>query len=410
MELDTSDVIVVGGGIIGSCIAYYLAREGRDVVVLDPAPGEGASYGNAGMLCPSYSLPMANPDSLLAGLSILTGRGPVTFRRPVPARTLLWMARFALACRPGRAWREAASLHDLTTRSVELYDEMIADGLDLELRPHGWTYVFHNEGEYHAHIRFAERLVDAGVRHELLDRDALAAREPNVARDVAGAVVYPDDRNMDPGRTTRVVAEAAEKYGARFVKERLVGAERHGGRITKVWSDHRELRAGAFVLATGAASHSVGRCFGVSLPVEAGHGLSLTLSAPNQQLLTGALMAGDAHVVISPGANYVRITSGMEFGAHGAPGPLPAAISRMRHLAEVTVPGLRDLPRDGESWRGARPMTPTGVPIVRPVAENLIAAVGHNTQGMTLGPIAGRTVAEQVDSVLGPRRTNPITY
>jgi reactive intermediate/imine deaminase len=120
-------------------------------------------------------------------------------------------------------------------------------------------------------------------------------------------------------------------------------------------------------------------------------------------------MAGDAHVVISPGSDYVRITSGMEFGAHDAPGPLPSAIARMRRHAEMTVPGLRDLPRDGVAWRGARPMTPTGVPIMRPIADNLIAAVGHNTQGMTLGPIAGRTVAEHVDGVLGSHRAKPTT-
>jgi len=94
MHAERADVVIVGGGIIGSCVAYYLARAGRDVAVLDPAPGEGSSKANAGIICASYCLPMANPDSLRAGLAIVRGgHGPLSFRRPVPLRTLAWLVR-----------------------------------------------------------------------------------------------------------------------------------------------------------------------------------------------------------------------------------------------------------------------------------------------------------------------------
>jgi D-amino-acid dehydrogenase len=92
VDTETADVVIVSGGIIGCCSAYYLAKAGRDVIVLDPAPGQGVSRGNAGLLCPSYCLPMANPDSLRTSLALLRGGpGPVSFRR----RTLAWLARFA---------------------------------------------------------------------------------------------------------------------------------------------------------------------------------------------------------------------------------------------------------------------------------------------------------------------------
>ncbi len=400
MEAERADVVIVGGGIIGSCCAYYLARAGRDVVVLDPAPGEGASKGNAGIMCPSYCLPMANPDSLREGMAILRGgRGPMTFRRPVPPRTLAWLARFAAACRPGRAWKDAARLHDLAVRSQYLYDELASDaGLDLRIRPTGMAYVFRDPGELRRHIRLAERLTAAGVRYRVLSVGELLDREPAIAPDVAGAVLYPDYRSLYPAQTTREIARAARALGARFIAEPLTRMERSGGRVSRVFGESRVISGDWFVIAAVARSWEVGRRFGVRLPVEGGHGISLTLPVrtPGQAVVNGPLMNGEAHVVISPGPGYLRITSGMEFGAQDATGPEPAAIARMRAAAERLVPALRELDGPGEMWRGARPMTPTGTPFIGAVAGNVVAATGHNTLGMTLGPVTGQMIGDLI--------------
>jgi D-amino-acid dehydrogenase len=406
VDAESTDVVIVGGGIIGSCAAYYLARAGRSVLVLDPAPGEGSSKANAGIMCPSYCLPMANPDSLRAGLAILRGgRGPLSFRRPLPLRTLAWLARFTVACRPGRAWTDAPRLYQLACRSQELYDELAeSEQLDLQLRGGGWTYVFHDPDQLHRHARLAERLTTVGVPHAILGVDELLTREPSVAPTAAGAVLYTCDRVLNPGQATGEVARAAQAQGARFIQEAVTGAGRRNGRVSTVFTQHRAIAADWFVIAAGARSRAVGRCFGVRLPVEAGHGISLTLPAPAQKLITGVLMAGDEHVVISPGNDYIRITSGMEFGGEAAPDPSPPAVARMRAAAERTVPVLRELTGRGESWRGARPMTPTGVPFIGAIAENLVAATGHNTMGMTLGPVTGQMVSDLITQQKGTRR------
>jgi D-amino-acid dehydrogenase len=398
MHAERADVVIVGGGIIGSCAAYYLARAGRDVVVLDPAPGEGSSKANAGIICASYCLPMANPDSLRAGLAILRGgHGPLSFRRPVPLRTVAWLVRFTVACRPGRAWQDAGRLHQLACRSQDLYAELAeSEQLDLGLRGGGWTYVFHDPDELRRHARLAERLATVGVRHTILGRDELLDREPSVAPTAAGAVFYPGDKVLNPGRTTGEIARAAMQRGARFIAEAMTGADRKDGRVSSVVTQRRAIAADWYVIAAGARSWAVGQRFGVRLPVAAGHGISLTLPAPGQPLISGALMAGDEHVVISPAADYIRITSGMEFGADGAAEPSPSAVARMRAAAERTVPALRELTGRGEPWRGARPMTPTGVPVIGAVAPNVVAATGHNTLGMTLGPVTGQLVTELI--------------
>jgi D-amino-acid dehydrogenase len=399
VDAEKADVVVVGGGIIGSCVAYYLARAGRDVVVLDPAPGQGSSRANAGIMCGSSCLPMANPDSLRAGLAILRGggSGSMSFRRPVPVRTLVWLARFAVACRPGRAWKDAARLYQLACQSQHLYDELAEyDKLDLQLRGGGWTYVCHDPDVLRWYTRMAARLATVGVPHTLLGVDELLDREPSVAPTAVGAVLYPSDRVLNPGQATREVARAAVAHGARFVTEAMTETDRRNGRVRTVRTQRREITGNWFVIAAGAKSWRVGKNFGVRLPVEAGHGISLTLPAPAQQLISGVLMAADDSVVISPGTDYVRLTSGMEFGAEGAQDPSPSAVARMRAAAERTVPALRELTDGAESWRGARPMTPTGSPFIRLLAPNVVAATGHNTLGMTLGPVTGQLVCDLI--------------
>jgi D-amino-acid dehydrogenase len=406
VDAERADVAVVGGGIIGSCVAYYLARAGRDVIVLDPAPGEGSSKANAGIMCGSSCLPMANPDSLRAGLAVLRGggSGSMSFRRPVPLRTLAWLARFAVACRPGRAWKDAARLYQLACRSQHLYDELAeSEKLDLQLRGGGWTYVCHDPGVLRWYTRMAERLATVGVPHTILGVRELLDREPSVAPTAVGAVLYPDDRVLNPSQATREIARAALAHGARYINEATTEADRRDGKVRTVRTQRREISANWFVIATGARSRSVGKQFGVQLPVEAGHGISLTLPAPAQQLIRGVLMAADESVVISPGADYIRLTSGMEFGAEGAQDPAPSAVARMRTAAERTVPALRELTDGAKSWRGARPMTPTGSPFIGLVGPNVVAATGHNTLGMTLGPVTGQLVCDLITQHNGTR-------
>jgi len=378
---------VVGGGVIGTCAAHSLARAGAEVVVLDPAPGRGASWGNAGLVVPSYALPLATPDVLR---SLLGAHPEVTFGRPLPLGTLLWLGRFALAARPGRAWRVAERLRALAEASRRLYDE-----LAIPLCATGLLHVARDEETWRAECRAARRLAAIGVRSEELDPDALARAEPGLAAGAAGAIRFPDDRSLDPERATAALAAAAVAHGAEYRPWTVTGVVRTAGRVTAVETDHGLVRGRAFVIAAGAASARVGRLFGARLPVEAAHGWSLTIPAAGP-LLAHPVVLADEQVVVNAGPDRVRLTGGLEFGGPRAAGPDPRAVARLREAANRAVPALADIAAPGVPWRGARPMTPDGLPLIRVVADGVVAATGHGTLGMTLAPATGRIVTALV--------------
>ncbi|MCW2899028.1 MAG: FAD-dependent oxidoreductase [Streptosporangiaceae bacterium] len=413
MTDDHADVVVIGSGIVGAFVAQRLARAGASVVVVDPAPGDGASSGNAGMLVPSYCVPMANPAVLADGVrAILGGGSAVALRRPLSPAAPGWLARFVVASRPGRARRDARRLAALAAGAADAYAELAdSEGVDIGLRRSGWLYVCRRPRVLAAQVRAASRLADLGIRHEVLDPSGLREREPGLSHDLVGGVLYPDDASLDPAVATRAVLDSALRHGARLHRQQVVGVETDGwGSVRAVRTPEGRFTGRTFVLATGAHSRKVGRLFGLRLPVEPGFGCSTTLPAsPGLGAPTAhALMGADEHIVISPGGSTVRVTGGMQFGGRQTSAADPAAIADLRSAAERLLPSLRALPA-GTAWRGARPMTPSGLPIIGPLGRNVVAATGHGTLGMTLAPATGRLVESLLTHGTSPFPSRP-TY
>nr|AGS49663.1 D-amino acid dehydrogenase small subunit [uncultured bacterium esnapd13] len=392
-----ADVAVIGGGIIGSCVAFYLTKKGADVIVLDPAPGQGASAGNAGMLVPSQSVPFANLTTVGAWLSALAHRdSTISFRRPLPLNLLPWFAHLALGARPGRTRRTTRLLYELSTKSLRLYGELAeTEGIELHMRSTGSLRVFRSAAGLRRQHRALRTLAGFGAEFEVLGPRALRRAEPDLCAGLAGAVSFPRDRSLDPERAAAAIADAARAQGARFRAERVVGARRAGGRVDLVHTDRGTVRAGWFVVAAGAASARVGRLLGVRLPVRAGYGLSVTYPTEGP-LLRHAVMLQEEHVVLNSRARSVRLTTGMEFGGTAHDQPCADAVRRLDAVSRAYVPTLPPRDTADAPWRGARPMTPSGVPCVTRVADNVIAATGHGTLGMTLGPVTGQLVGSLV--------------
>ncbi|MEO7352314.1 MAG: FAD-dependent oxidoreductase, partial [Marmoricola sp.] len=379
-------------GIVGAWAAYELARAGCSVEVLDADLGErSASFGNAGILAQSYAKPMSNPRNLLAGMRSVLGSGhDVEVVRPLGFATLRWLLRFGVDSRPFRASAAAEDVSRMTRRSIELYEELASrEGMDLGLRRTGWLYVAHTPSALRQQQALALEMARIGIRSEMLSADGVHNLEPSLDPALVGGVLYTDDSSMDPGRIVTTVREAARRHGANFVEGCVEAADLERGRVRGLLTASGEtVTADQFVLAGGAGCAALGRMVGVRIPVERGTGWSLTVPTP-EPLAGRALMGIEDHVVINPDARSIRITGGMRFGGEIGQLPPPGHLAALRASAERILPALGDVQEPGEGWMGARPMTTTGLPIVRRVNPTTIVVTGHGTLGMTLAPESG---------------------
>lgn len=407
--------VVIGGGVVGLCSAYYLARRGCDVTLLERAHvGAGSSWGNAGLIVPSHSVPLAAPGVMTKAVRWMADPESPFFIRPrLDAELARWLWLFARACTVERVRRSVPVLRDLSRASLVLHREIAAlPGGGSGLREEGLLYVYRtDEGLRHGAAE-ADALRRAGIDARVLGpRDAMAL-EGGLAPGLAGAVHYPEDAHLVPDRLLDHLAHAVAQVGATILTGRdVIGFTRAGGRITAIETTRGDVVADEVVLAAGAWSPVIIRELGVRLPVQAAKGYSVTAMRPATAPRI-PLVLGEARVAVSPMDDRLRLAGTLELAG------LDLSIARRRVDAVRRAAG-RYL-RCGaeldpiEIWRGLRPCSPDGLPIIgRPARiHNLTIATGHGTLGVSLGPITGQLVAEIVTgekpsldvTPLGPNR------
>lgn len=393
-ERTTPDVVVVGAGIVGALIGRELAGRGHRVTLVDPDPGGGASISNAGMLVPSYCRPMATPATIRDGVAGLIGRDASITLGSLAPSVLGWLVHFVWAARPGRARQVAAALVAAAQTAADGYNELATEtGIAVGLRRDGWLQVAGSAAALGRQVRAAREQAD--VAFEVLTADVCRDREPGLRADLAGGVYFAGDASLDPVAATRAALIAAERRGAMLHRAPMTSLIGHGGRARAVRTPDGDVTADVFVLATGATPADGTR-------VQPGWGWSIDISTKTK-LVHGPLMGLDDHVVLNPLPDRVRITGGMRIGGTPSPEHDRAAGAAIRSAADRLVPDLRDLP-DGPVLRGARPMTPDGMPRITRTGSNVITAAGHGTLGMTLAPSTARAVSDLLTPTTRTRR------
>jgi D-amino-acid dehydrogenase len=382
------EVVVVGGGAIGVSAAYELARRGVRVTLLERgALGDGCSSGNAGLVCPSHSRPLATPAALAEGLRGLLHSDSALSIRPRRA-TLAWLARFAAACRAGGVERATDAIRSLSVASLELHAELAALGTGFERR--GTLSVYETEARFAAGRVEAER---SGLTSRVLTPHEARELEPALTGALAGAIFFPDEAHVDPLRYVRALGEAAAKAGA----DVQTGVDVQS--LEPFKTSNGRLRPKTVVLAAGAWTGTL-----VRLPVTGGEGYHVDVESADGDPHVPLLLQ-EARSALTPLDGRLRLAGLLEVaGLDGRPNP--TRIEAMRHAA------ARVLGRDGRTpidvWTGLRPCTPDGLPVIgRPAARpDLVVATGHAMKGLSLAPLTGRLVAELVT---GEPRSHDLT-
>lgn len=394
-----TEVLIIGGGVIGVCAAYFLARQGRQVTLLDRDDiAGGCSYGNAGLIVPSHSVPLARPGLISQGLKwLLDPESPFYIKPRFDLELLTWLGRFQAASRPKSMHRSIPILRDLLQASATHFDELIAEeALACDYARNGLLMIYRTKHGFKEAQAEAQLLGKYGLPAAILDGAAVQALEPAVKAGIVGGIFFPADGRLDPALFVRQLAERARGYGALLHPQtEVTGFEQEGRRITAVKTDRGNFHAEQMVLAAGAWSVALASQLQLKLPLQPAKGYSLTLQRPSS-CPTRPLMLGEAWVAVTPLAAGLRLAGTLELAGLD----LSVNPRRVRAIWQAASEYLNEVKPGGEleSWAGLRPCTPDGLPIISrsPHYDNLIVAAGHAMLGVSLGPVTGEIIAQLV--------------
>lgn len=391
------DVAIVGGGSIGLMAALELARRGARPVVLERAGDvlSGCSGGSAGLLSPAHSTPLATPGAVREGLRHMLRRDSPFSMRPRPG-LLLWLLRFMAAARAHRVVAGTEVLRQLSFGSLELHQALAAAGLDTGLRTLGAVNVYETEEAFAAGRAEAQALAAHEIKSQALGPEEARELEPALSDRVVGAVFYPDEAQCEPERFLLAAAEAATAAGATIrTRAEVFDVRVRSGRATELETTHGRVRPGEVVVANGAWSAQLSRRVGVFLPVQGGKGYHLDLEQARSDP-TIPVYLQEARVIATPFDNRLRLAGTLQLTG------LDMRLDRVRVAATLNA-GVRTLRgidpgRVTEVWRGIRPCTPDGLPVIGRSArlENVVFATGHAMKGLHLAPATGTLVADLI--------------
>lgn len=393
-------IVIIGGGVIGVCCAYFLARRGARVIVLERGQiGRGASFGNAGSIAPGHP-PINKPGRFRQAVrSLFDPLSPLYIAPRADPELARWLWAFGRTCTAEHLKLSMRTLAPLGHTTFALFDDLIAqERLDCGFRRDGYYEVFLTQRGVDAARREADFVARYGFHPEEISADALRDSEPAFNRQVVGALFHPEAATINPYRFVLELASRAVGYGAEF---------RTGSEVVEIWIEDGRTRgirarngerieADAVVLATGAYGSALMHKLGLRLPVQAAKGYHRDCepAAGRPPLLRHACVLGENLVFCTPMDGYVRFAGTLEFSG------VNHEIRRPR-LEQLTRAAKRYLNRVEEAtsrseWCGLRPCLPDGLPAVGPVSKypGLFIATGHAMAGLTLGPVTGKLIAE----------------
>jgi D-amino-acid dehydrogenase len=395
-------VLVLGAGVIGTTSAYYLARAGHEVTVVERQSGPAleTSFANAGGICPGFAGPWAAPGMPGKIARWLFARhAPVALRPQLDPYQWRWLALFLKNCGAERFARNKARMQRIAHYSKACLTELRAEtGLAFDHGSGGVLQLFRTEEELAGAAKATRVLEQFGVAHCLLDGKGVLAVEPalcNAAVTFAGGLHLSEDETGDCHKFTAALAELARPCGVTFRYDTRVTALRlDGSRITGVTTSAGRLDADAYVIALGSEAAAMLRSVGIDLPIYPVKGYSFTAELDADTLAPrSSVMDEHYKVMITRMGKRVRAAGVAEIGGYD--------LSIRRSGPETVLASLRELfPQiipTAKPWAGLRPMTPDGPPYLgaTPI-NNLYVNVGQGSNGWTQACGCGRIVADIV--------------
>ena len=394
------DVLIIGGGVIGLCCGWSLARAGRTVTILDrhPTRRESCSDENAGMVVPSHFIPLAAPGVIAQGLKwMLNPKSPFYLRPRLDPALWSWCWQFFRHANARHVEGTKQLLADFSLESRRLFLEW-AKELQFDLTTRGLMMLCRTEAGLEDEAKVAALAAAVGVKAEVCDAARVRELDPDAQMDVAGAVWFAQDCHLDPLDFLEALRTAIRAKGGRFLEGECAEFNRQGDRLTGIRTTADEtLNAEHVILAGGAWTPELTRQLSLRIPMQGGKGYSLTLHEPAELPRLCSLLK-EARVAVTPMGNKLRVGGTMEICGTD----LSINRTRLQGIIEGFCEFFPAFSPDAftgiEPWSGLRPCTPDGLPCIGliPGTQNATVATGHNMLGLSLGPVTGELVAAQL--------------
>ncbi len=394
-------IIVLGGGVIGVTSAYYLAKAGHEVVVIDRQPGPACetSFANAGQISPGYASPWAAPGIPLKAMKwMLQRHAPLSIAPDGSKFQLQWMWQMLRNCTAERYTVNKERMVRLAEYSRDCLKQLRVDAaIDYEGRQRGTMQLFRTQKQFDDAAKDIEVLRAAGVPYELLTREQLAQAEPALAlvKDkLVGSLRLPNDETGDCNLFTLRLAAMAEALGVQFRFNQSIDALTvSGGRISGVQCGAQTVQGDAYVVALGAYSTPLLKSI-VDIPVYPMKGYSITVPITDADAAPVSTILDETYkIAVTRFDDRIRVGGMAEIAGFDT-----RLNQRRRATLEMVVNDL--FPQAGDTaqatfWTGLRPMTPDGTPVVgRTALANLFLNTGHGTLGWTMSCGSAQMLAD----------------
>ncbi len=398
------NILILGSGVIGTTTAYYLARAGHEVTVIErqAAPALETSFANAGEVSPGYSSPWAGPGVPAKAIQwMLMHHSPLVIWPMLDMAMWRWGAMMLRNCTEARYRINKARMVRLAEYSRDCLIALRREtGIAYDERAQGTIQLFRTQKQLDAIGKDVEILKEYKVPFEVLDRAGYCRYEPALAlvkEKFVGALRLPGDETGDCFKFTQNIAKMAEQLGVKFRFDTAIkGLEAVGRKVTSVHTSAGALTADAYLVALGSYSPQMVRPLGLQLPVYPVKGYSLTLPIADARFAPESTVMDESHkVAVTRLGERIRVGGTAELAGFSLK-LREARRATLNHVVTDLFPKGGDVAQ-AKFWCGLRPMTPDGTPILGgiPIA-NLYLATGHGTLGWTMAAGTGRVMADLI--------------
>ena len=397
-------VVVLGSGVIGTTVAYYLAKAGHEVTVLERQPGPAleTSFANAGEVSPGYSAPWAGPGVPLKAIQwMLMHHSPLVIKPMLDPAMWRWGLSMLRNCTQARYEVNKSRMVRVAEYSRDCMKQLRADtGIDYDARTQGTLQLFRTQKQLDGVGNDIEILKRFDVPFQLLDRAGYLQYEPALAQvqeKFVGALRLPGDETGDCFKFTQNLARMAQDLGVIFRFDTTIhGLERSGQAITGIRTSAGTVTADHYVLALGSYSPQLLKPLGIEVPVYPVKGYSITAPITDATMAPESTIMDETHkVAVTRLGDRIRVggtaqLSGFDLGLD------PERRKTLEFVLGDLFPQGGDFSRI-EFWTGLRPMTPDGTPVIGKTRyPNLHLSTGHGTLGWTMAAGTGRIIADMI--------------